>query len=88
MSKVQSCSSKQRSKITHYSEKVVSAEVKERHPAGRWGQETIEAQSTWSKAPVKPRDGTTKSEAAANLEAKDQRTDIVEQVVNELNPGQ
>ena len=58
--------------------------------AGRWveGQERIEAQGACSKAPVEVRDGTARFEAAANLEAEDQRTDVIEQVVNELNPGQ
>ena len=44
--------------------------------------------STRHKAPVELRDGTAKMEATANLKAEDQRTDAIEQVVNELNPGQ
>ena len=90
MSKVRSCSSKQRSSITHHFGKVASAEVKDGHPAGRWveGQERVEAQGTGNKAPVEPRAGTAKLEEAANLEAEDQRTEAIEQVVNELNPGQ
>ena len=90
MSKVRSCSSKQRSNITHYFGKLISAKVKEGHPAGRWveGQERREEQGTYNEAPLETRDGTAKLEEAANLEAEDQRTEAIERVVNELNPGQ
>ena len=90
MSKVRSCSSKQRSNITHYFGNVISAKVKEGHPAWRWveGQERREAQGTYNEPPLETRDGTAKLEEAANLEAEDQRTEAIERVVNELNPGQ
>ena len=89
MSKIRSCSSKQKSNITHYFGKIARAEIKEGHPAGRWveEQERIEAQGTWNKTPVETREVAAKLEAAVNLETEDQRREVLEQVVNELNPG-